>query len=82
MTCTNRHLDERPEVAGSCFGVRLITEPDGHPRVQICVEDDGNWFTHGNSFDVYWIEDIISVLKVAKNIAKKQKKQKEKKVRS
>lgn len=63
---TERYVDERPTIAGDCFGVRLIVESDGHVLAQLLVEDDGNWFTHGDPFDVNWINDIISVLEIAK----------------
>ena len=62
MSCTDRHVDMKPTVTGDCFGAKLIRESNNHLIAQLLVEDDGNWFTHGDPFDVMWIDDIISVL--------------------
>lgn len=56
-------IEDRPTIIGDCFGVKLIHESNNHLLAQLLVEDDGNWFIHGNPFDVMWIDDIISVLK-------------------
>lgn len=59
------------EIKGECFGVRVIERPDcPNDEVLIIVEDDGNWFPKGTSFDAGWIDDLVKQLIAAKKIAK------------
>lgn len=50
-----------------CFGVSLShrSDSDDHAMVNVYSEDDGTWYSI-NTFDSAWIDDMISVLEMAK----------------
>lgn len=52
------------EIKGQQFGVRLDARghEDPHVIIQLLGEDDENWFTIGNGFSSFWLDDLILVL--------------------
>lgn len=46
--------------------VRIIKRKNYNPLIQIGSEDDGHiWFSEDSSFDIYWVDCLISDLKDA-----------------
>jgi len=66
------------DIKGACFGVRVRRadykwqgEMREHAICQMLVEDDGIWHEKDLCFDPAWIDDIRSVLLLAKEAAKR-----------
>jgi hypothetical protein len=56
------------KILGDCFGVRFVPRgrDDDHVCLQILIEDDTYWHKHGSSFSSHHIDDLISVLQMAR----------------
>lgn len=67
MTTTAK-IQDFEQILLTQFGVRFQTrgENDSHILIQIMSEDDENWYEHGNSFSSFWLDELISVLTIAK----------------
>jgi hypothetical protein len=61
------------EFKGDCMGVRVKErgENDSHLQVTLLVEDDENWFEK-QTFDSYWIDELIEQLECAKHYLETQ----------
>jgi len=66
-------------IKGACFGVDLRNadydykgERRKHTICYMLVEDDEFWHETGMRFDPAWIDDIISVLQLAKEAYMKE----------
>ena len=55
-------------ITGDQFGIEFEKreEKDNHICLQLLMEDDGHWYTHGESFSSHWLDDLIDVLQIAK----------------
>lgn len=56
------------EIKGQQFGVRFVPrgDKDDHICIQLLSEDDEQWFETGSYFSSHWLDDLIAVLKKAK----------------
>ncbi len=62
------------DIKGKCFGVRVLRadykwkgEMRKHVTCHMLVEDDGTWHEKDLAFDPAWIDDMRSVLLIAKD---------------
>lgn len=59
------------DILGKCFGVRIEHRNDApNDLITLLVEDDGNWLVTDTRLDAGWIDDLISVLQSAKQVAR------------
>jgi hypothetical protein len=57
---------EHVHIYNGTHGLRWKNRGDGHPLVEIYVEDDGSFF-HRMSFSAYWLPHLIRLLQLARS---------------
>ena len=45
-----------------CHGFRVIQRKDTNPLIEMLCEDDGQLFSIGTKFDIFWAKSIIEAL--------------------